>query len=235
MNKLLRTWYTLRHRRKFAKCGPGCEFPVPRLTVDGHVEVGAHSRFRDNCILRAHRDGRIIFGERCGLSWYVIIEATSEVRIGDFTGIAEFCVIRDTNHLVYGTEKHWRYTPVIAKPITIGSGCFIGSRCYIMPGVTIGDGAIIEAGSVVTKDVGPFEVWAGYPARRVGHRTRNIPESKQRMFKELVERYGIQQDRIYGEEVHRAARAVGDDADDDFSPPELETGGADPTEAPRGD
>ncbi len=195
MSSLVRMWRTWRHGLKFAKKGKHCRFPHKYLEVDGHVELGKHCRFRNNVILRTHGEGRITFGDRSGCSYYCIIESTNLVQIGNYTGIAEFTVIRDTNHLVYGTKEHWRYTPQIAQPIIIGDSCLIGSRCYIMPGVTIGEGAVIHAGSIVTKDVGPYEIWAGSPARKVAHRTENVPPSKQKLFEELVERHGIQKDR----------------------------------------
>ncbi len=52
-----------------------------------------------------------------------------------------------------------------ARPITIGDNCWLGGDVKIMPGVTIGEGAVIGAGSVVTKDVPPFVVAAGNPCR----------------------------------------------------------------------
>jgi len=195
MSKFSDAWNTLRHGHKFAKKGKGCLFPGRNLVVRGHVELGDYCRFRDNVILRAHKGGKIVFGNRSGASFYCIIEATKLVQIGDGTGIAEFAVIRDTNHLVVGTDVNWRITPLIAEPIIIGSNCFIGSRCYIMPGVTIGDGAVIHAGSIVTKDVGPYEIWAGSPARFAAHRTKNVPPSKLKQVRELIEKYGIKEDR----------------------------------------
>jgi len=188
-------WRTWKHGRKFAKKGKSCRFPHPFLEVDGYVELGDYCRFRNNVVLRTHGEGKIKFGNRSGASYYVYIESTSLVQIGDFTGIAEFTVIRDTNHLVWGTDAHWRYTPTVSEPIIIGNGCFIGSRCYIMPGVTIGDGAIIQAGSVVTKDVGELEIWAGYPARKIAHRTENVPEEKKALLEKMLGKTGMRQDR----------------------------------------
>jgi len=195
MNSIVRQWRTWRHGRKFAKKGRHCRFPAKYLEVDGHVELGDHCRFRNNVILRTHGDGKIIFGDRSGCSYYCIIEATRLVQIGSYTGIAEFTVIRDTDHLVYGTDAHWRYTPQIAKPVIIGESCLIGSSCYISPGVTIGDGAVIAAGSVVTKDVGDYEIWAGVPARMLAHRTKNVVPEKLKQYEEMVARYGIRRDR----------------------------------------
>jgi len=192
---LVRAWRTWRHGRKFAKKGKHCRFPAKYLEVDGHVELGDACRFRNNVVLRTHGDGRIIFGNRSGCSYFCVVEATRLIQIGNYTGIAEFTVIRDTNHLVYGTDAHWRYTPQVAEPVIIGDNCLIGSRVYIGPGVTIGDGAVVHAGSIVTRNIGAYEIWAGAPARFVAHRTRNVPPSKLKQYRELVEKYGILQDR----------------------------------------
>ncbi len=199
MRNIARKWNTFKHGRKFAKKGKHCRFPHPFLEIDGHVEVGDNCRFRNNVVLRTKGEGKIIFGDRSGCSYFCVMEATKLIQIGTYTGIAEHTVIRDSNHLVYGTDEHWRYTPLIAEPVIIGEECLIGSRCYIGPGVTIGDGAIIHAGSIVTKDVGAGEIWAGAPARRIAHRTKNVPPARMRQYRELMEKYGMKPDR-YKEE-----------------------------------
>ena len=88
----------------------------------------------------------------------------------------------------------------------------IGSRCYIGPGVTIGDGAVIAPGSIVTKDVGPYEVWAGAPARKIAHRTKGIPEMWRKQYQELLETYGLKgAEYPYSDEEVRQAAAAGID------------------------
>lgn len=187
-----RNWY---YGRQFVKKGKKFRFAGQYMEIDGHVEIGNGCRFRNNVVLRTTNEGRIIFGDRSGASYNVIIEATKLVRVGRYTGIAENTVIRDTNHMLQGTDKPWRYTPHIAAPIIIGEACFIGSGCYIGPGVTIGDGAVITHGSIVTKDVGPLEIWAGSPARKIAHRTEGIPESVLRRNLELIKQFGVKVDR----------------------------------------
>jgi acetyltransferase-like isoleucine patch superfamily enzyme len=54
--------------------------------------------------------------------------------------------------------------------MTIGMYVVVFAGAIICPGVTIGDGAAIGAGAVVTKDVAPWEIWAGMPARKIGER-----------------------------------------------------------------
>ena len=186
MNGITRAWRNLRHRRKFVKVGRNCRFTGDRLEVDGHVELGDGCRIRNNVVLRTKNHGKIVFGNRSGCSYFVIIEATTLVQIGDRTGIAEFTVIRDSNHLVYGTDANWRLTPLITRPVVIGNDCLIGSRCYIMAGVTIGDGAVIQAGSLVSRDVGPYEIWAGTPARFLAHRTKSVPAAERERADRLI-------------------------------------------------
>jgi putative colanic acid biosynthesis acetyltransferase WcaF len=60
---------------------------------------------------------------------------------------------------------------LITKPITIGKNSFIGARVMILPGVSIGDQAIVGAMSVVSKDVPDHQIVAGNPAKKIGERT----------------------------------------------------------------
>ena len=64
-------------------------------------------------------------------------------------------------------EGHER---LVTAPITICDGVWIGARAIILPGVTIGEGAVVAAGAVVTKDVEPFTVVGGNPAKFIKHR-----------------------------------------------------------------
>ncbi len=87
------------------------------------------------------------------------------LSIGDNTDIAQEVNIwtlthdvNDSRHSVYG------------KPVTICDHCWIGARVTIMPGITIGRGAVIGTCSVVTKDVPPMVIVAGNPAKIIGFR-----------------------------------------------------------------
>ena len=58
----------------------------------------------------------------------------------------------------------------IFRRTTIGNDVWIGNRVMIKAGVNISDGAVIGMGSIVTKDIGPYEIWAGNPARMIRKR-----------------------------------------------------------------
>jgi maltose O-acetyltransferase len=58
--------------------------------------------------------------------------------------------------------------------VQIGNHVWIGYRAIILPGVTIGEGAVVAAGAVVARDVAPYSIVAGVPARTIGERTRDL-------------------------------------------------------------
>ncbi len=208
MRRLVRHYRTLKHRHKFVKTGKGCRFQGKNLLVEGHVELGEGVKIREDVIMRTNGKGQILIGDRTGISFYCMFEATAMIKIGKFTGLAEFTVVRDTNHLIYGTAEHWRLTPHIAEPIVIGNCVMITSRCYIGPGVAIGDGAVIAPNSMVMKDIGPLEVWGGNPARKMGHRMKGpIAEAMRKKYGGLLEKFGVKE-TPYQEEL----RAIQDAA-----------------------
>ncbi len=78
------------------------------------------------------------------------------------------------------TEQHdhkdpqFRCTQSYDKSVHIGDRAWIGSNVVILPGVTVGEGAVCCAGCVVTKDVEPYAVVAGIPAKKVNDRPKNL-------------------------------------------------------------
>jgi maltose O-acetyltransferase len=62
----------------------------------------------------------------------------------------------------------------IGGPVTIGDRVFIGARAIVLSGVTIGEGAAVAAGAIVTKDVDPYTIVAGVPARPIGSRPKTL-------------------------------------------------------------
>jgi len=87
------------------------------------------------------------------------IACFSEIRLGRNVAIAEDVLLRDSdNHSITGGRG------TVSAPIMVGDDVWIGSRAIILKGVTIGDGAVVAAGAVVTKDVPARTLVAGVPA-----------------------------------------------------------------------
>lgn len=106
----------------------------------------------------------VSIGNNVGIS-SALIFADNEIQIEDnvLIGAETLIVDNDFHGLVYksGTDRS-EMKP--GEKIHIKEGAFIGARCLILKGVTIGKGAVVGAGSVVTRDIPEGEIWAGNPA-----------------------------------------------------------------------
>jgi len=101
-----------------------------------------------------------------------IIGSTAEVIIGNDVMMGPEVLIYTSNH---GMEPGipMRRQPLQCAPVCVGNDVWIGARCIILPGITIGDGAVLAAGAVVTADVPANAVVGGVPAKVLKYRTTN--------------------------------------------------------------
>lgn len=126
--------------RRFAACGENVSLQLPVvINHPDHLRVGS----------------------RVSINAFVHIWALGGVSIGDDTLIASHVAITSLTH--DPTAASFAATTV-TKPVVIGRNVWIGAHAVILPGVTIGDGAIVGAGAVVTKDVAPRAIVTGVPA-----------------------------------------------------------------------
>ena len=96
----------------------------------------------------------------------VNLYSVDKIRIGSKVAISREAMICTASHDISKPAR-----PLVTAPITICDGAWIGARAIVLPGVTIGEGAIVGAGAVVARDVEPWAVVAGNPARTVKKRT----------------------------------------------------------------
>lgn len=117
-------------------------------------------------------------------------DATITIREG--TIIADNCEFRTANHYYDGVDL--RMLPydqrVICKPITIAENCWIGTQVIILPGVTVNEGAVIGAGSVVSKDIPSYAVVCGNPAKIVKYRSAEIYSNLANSKKQIMRCFG---------------------------------------------
>ena len=104
----------------------------------------------------------ISIGEGTFINYRAIFHTHGRISIGKNCDIAMDAEFITTAHEVGGPDR--RAGQPVPRPISIGDGVWIGARALIMPGVTIGSGAVVAAGSVVTGDCEPNSLYAGAPA-----------------------------------------------------------------------
>lgn len=102
---------------------------------------------------------------------HAFLDGRAPLKIGSHTDIASQVLIYNAEHDINSPD----FEPSI-EPVEIGDYVFIGPRVTILPGTKIGNGAIIAAGAVVTKDIPSFEIWGGVPAKKIGNRKNKNPK-----------------------------------------------------------
>ncbi len=167
-------------------------------TIGAHVRVGRDAWFvnnrgdvsaiwiGDDSILRGclrverFREAELRIGRRCYLGDDTIVSCADKIEIGDYVLIAHGVEIYDNDShpvdpaerrcdidIVIGGEKG-RRPNIPARPVRIGDNVWIGSHSKIMKGVTVGNDAVVAAGSVVTRDVPAGAIVGGNPAEQRG-------------------------------------------------------------------
>ncbi len=133
----------------------------------GGLDIGVHTVLAGTPKISGGRElfGLLHFGRVC---WFIIpcvLEVLAELTIGDRVQLGQQVMVLTNTHELGPAGR--RSGSLQALPVKIGNGAWLGARCTILPGVTIGDGAAVAAGAVVTKDVPPNTLVAGVPAKVV--------------------------------------------------------------------
>ena len=108
-------------------------------------------------------------GDNSGIGINAIL--SPGITIGNDVMMGPYCMMFTSNHAIGDLIKPmWKQGHAERRPIVIGNDIWIGARVTILPGVHVGDGSVIGAGAVVTKDVEPYSIVAGNPAKKIGSR-----------------------------------------------------------------
>lgn len=136
---------------------------VPKLIA---LQLGAHCRLGREVFFDTNEGGRIAVGSHVRINAGVVLVSYASITIGNDCLIGEYVSIRDANHgSLAGSPM--RLQPHISASIVIGNNVWIGRGAVILKGVCIGDGAIVAANSVVTRNVLPRTLVGGVPARLI--------------------------------------------------------------------
>ncbi|WP_345268987.1 acyltransferase [Nibrella viscosa] len=124
--------------------------------------LGRHSTIESFSVVN-NGVGPVLIGDNCTVGIGAVL--IGPVSIGSDVIIAQHVVMSGLNHTYTDIQRSIREQPVTTRPIVIEEACWIGANVVITAGVTIGKHSVVAGGSVVTRDVPPYSVVGGNPAR----------------------------------------------------------------------
>ncbi|KVH30662.1 acyltransferase [Burkholderia cepacia] len=130
------------------------------------VRIGRDSSIAMGCFVTGYH---ISIGDNTVVNRYTYLDGRVPLTIGNNVNISHYTLIQTLTHDPQNPDF-----VCLCKPVFIEDHVWIGARAIISPGVRIGEGAVVGAGSVVTRDVEPYTIVAGNPARFIKERTRDL-------------------------------------------------------------
>ena len=131
------------------------------------VRIGPRTSIHRDC--RFYRPSHVIVGSHTVINRDVVLDGRMGLYIGTNVSISEGAAIFTLEHDPNSSDFANR-----GAAVHIEDYVFIGARAIILPGVTVGRGAVVAAGAVVTHDVAPFAIVGGVPARPIGTRSQDL-------------------------------------------------------------
>jgi acetyltransferase-like isoleucine patch superfamily enzyme len=141
---------------------------------DARIRFGRWVWIGDGTKIRCH-EGEVRIGDKTVLGQDCTISAYQHVSIGEQCILADRVMLIDFDHNVAEVERPIRVQGIYKRDVRVGSNVWIGFGAQILRGVSVGDNAIVGAGSIVTKDVPANAVVGGAPARLI--RMRDAPRT----------------------------------------------------------
>ena len=121
-----------------------------------------------------HYPAKLTIGDNSGISSGTQINAAAGITIGKGVLIGPNCIIWSQNHRYQSLEIEIRSQGYEYSPVNIEDDVWIAASCVILPGVTLGKGSIVAAGTVVTKSIAPESIAAGASAKTIGMRNNSL-------------------------------------------------------------
>ena len=146
--------------------------PTPRWCLNGWrcrllrlfgAKIGNDARIQGSA--KVWQPWKLTVGDNSWIDGGVYLYSVDDIRIGSNVVVSDGAFICTASH-----DIDSQMFELSTKPIAIGDNAWVCSRAIVLPGVSVGEGAVVAAGAVVTKDVDSWAVVAGNPARKVSNR-----------------------------------------------------------------
>ena len=154
-----------RSRRSRGKIGLAKRYALLRTIAK---RVGDNVSVHEDVFIKNPQN--LSLGNNVSIHPMCYIEALGGLDIGNDISIAHGTTIMTTDHKYQGTDIPIKDQGIIEKSVKIEDNVWIGAKATILCGNTVGTGSIVAAGAVVTKDVPPYSIVGGIPAKQIGAR-----------------------------------------------------------------
>lgn len=169
---------------KLKFCGEGVRlYPLCKMIRAENAELDNNCQIFDNVFIDAGK--RLRVGKYTTLTWGVLIEGGAETYLGDRVFLGPSTKLLTSTYKIQGfyTVEH---LPEGCQEteygnITIKDDAYLGANCTVMPGITIGEGAVVGSNSLVTKDLEPWGIYVGTPCKKIGEREKPSVEKLEKL------------------------------------------------------
>jgi len=145
--------------------GNGVKVGVGVLVLHPHTfEIGDAVFIGNQTFLQGRHDGTCVIGSHTWIGPQSYFDCR-DLRLGEYVGWGPGAKVLGSEHTGDPVDVPIIQTDLVIKPVRVDDGADIGVNAVLLPGVTVGAGAIVGAGAVVTKDVAPNTIVAGVPAK----------------------------------------------------------------------
>ncbi|GHD78411.1 acyltransferase [Vogesella fluminis] len=143
-----------------------------------NISIGNNVRIDDFCIISAGHGG-VSIGNYVHVAAYSSLIGSGKISLSDYSGLSSRVSIYSSNDDYTGDRMTNptvppKYTGVISADVFIGKHVIIGNGSIILPGISLNDGSVIAALSLVNKDCEPFKIYGGVPAKPLKERKKNL-------------------------------------------------------------
>lgn len=166
-------------KNKLKFCGEGVRlYPLCKMIRAENAQLDDHCQIFDHVFIDAGKSLKI--GKYSTITWYVLIEGGAKTKIGDRVFLGPGTKLLTSTFKINGfyTVEHLPENCQKTEygDIEINDDAYLGANCTVMPGITIGEGAVAGSNSLIMKDLDPWTIYVGSPCKAIGKREKPTKE-----------------------------------------------------------
>jgi acetyltransferase-like isoleucine patch superfamily enzyme len=155
----------------FRALGADCVFETGVLVFHPeNISLGKNVYVGHQAILKGYHQSQLAIGDETWIGQQCFLHSAGGLTIGARVGVGPGVKILTSQHRDVGRDTPVLFSPLTMAPVVVQDDADLGLGAILLPGVTVGRGAVVGAGAVVTRDVPEYAVVAGSPARILRHR-----------------------------------------------------------------